>query len=121
MSPATTTYIESFLIDSRAPTATWVDAIAALSGRELSVVVRNQRLLKSYFAQRGLHAPIWLTLHADLEIDHFLHIVKPVFTYRGAGASEALLVAIRTAIAGHAEYLDALLREHENEAHGAAR
>jgi thiaminase len=118
VSPATAAYIESFLDDCRTPTVTWVDAIATLSGRELSVVVRNQRLLKSYFAPRGLCGPSWITLHAELEIDHFLDIVRPVLTQpgAGAGADKALLEAVRTAIDRHAEYLDALLREHEKEA-----
>jgi hypothetical protein len=121
-SPATTSYIEAFLDDYRAPTATWVEAVAALSGRELSVVVRNQRLLRSHFAPRSLRAPTWLTLHADLEVEHFLDILRPVLSQLSANGAvpEAIGTAIDRGIRGHADFLDALLHEHESEAERCA-
>jgi pyrroloquinoline quinone (PQQ) biosynthesis protein C len=117
VSPATAAYIESFLDDCRAPGVTWFEAMAALGGRELSVVVRNQRLLKSYFAPRGLRGPTWITLHAELEIDHFLDLVRPVLM-QGADAAppEAVRLAIERTLGRHVEYLDALLQEHEDAA-----
>jgi hypothetical protein len=117
-SPATIAYMQSFLDDCRAPAANWVEAVATLSGRELSVVVRNQRLLECHFARRSLAAPTWLTLHAELEVEHFLDIVVPLLPSPGAGSSvpEAVSTAIARGIRGHAEYLDTLLREHEAEA-----
>jgi len=117
VSPATASYIESFLDDCHAPTVTWLQAMAALGGRELSVVVRNQRLLKSYFAPRGLRGPTWITLHAELEIDHFLDLLRPVLM-QGADAAppEAVRLAIDRTLGRHVEYLDALLQEHEDAA-----
>jgi pyrroloquinoline quinone (PQQ) biosynthesis protein C len=115
VSPATTTYIESFLDDCRRPTVTWLDAVAALGGRELSVALRNQRLLRSYFAPRGLSGPTWITLHADLEIDHFLDVVRPLLAEQGTTPLDSVRVAIDGALRRHVEYLDALLREHEED------
>ncbi len=113
-SPATRTYIESFVDDSRAPTATWLEATAALAGRELSVALRNQRLIRSYFAPRGQTAPIWITLHAALEVDHFLDALRPVLAERASGTAslEAVHVAVGRAFGRHAEYLDTLLEEY---------
>ena len=115
-SHATTAYIASFLDDCRAPTATWHEALAALSGRELSVVVRNQRLLRSHFAPRTLRAPTWITLHAELEVDHFLDLAKPALAQQPPDTTPpAFLRAIERTIRAHAHYLDALLQEHEAE------
>jgi len=110
---ATHTYIESFMDDSRAPATTWLEATAALAGRELSVALRNQRLIRSYFAPRGQTAPIWITLHAELEVDHFLDALRPILAERAPGAAslEAMHVAVGGAFGRHAEYLDALLEE----------
>jgi hypothetical protein len=118
VSPATTAYIESFLHDCRPPAVTWLEAVAALSGRELSVALRNQRLLKYYFAPRGVSGPTWITLHAELEIDHFLDVLKPLLAQHGADAEplDAARVAIDRAFEHHSEYLDALLREHDEDA-----
>jgi hypothetical protein len=118
VSPATTAYIESFLDDCRPPTVGWLEAVAALSGRELSVALRNQRLLKCYFAPRGVSGPTWITLHAELEIDHFLDVMKPLLAQQGADAAplDPVRVAVDRAFGRHAEYLDALLGEHEEDA-----
>jgi hypothetical protein len=122
VSPATSAYIESFLDDCRAPTVTWLDAMAALGGRELSVALRNQHLLRSYFAPRGLSGPTWITLHAELEIDHFLDVVRPLLAQQGADTVplDSVRAAIDRTIRRHVEYLDALLREHEEAAASCA-
>ena len=112
-SPTTTEYIESFLHDCRTPTATWFEAIAALCGRELSVALRNQRLLKGYFDPRGLPRPTWIALHAELEIEHFLDAVRPLLTDQSADATSAVLSSIDRGVTCHATFLDALLHEHE--------
>ena len=113
-SPATQTYIESFMHDSRAPGTTWREATAALAGRELSVALRNQRLIRSHFSPRGQTAPIWITLHAELEVDHFLDALRPLLAQPAAGAAslEAVRVAVDGAFGRHAEYLDTLLAEY---------
>jgi thiaminase len=118
VSPATAAYIDSFLDDCRAPAVTWLEAMAALGGRELSVVVRNQRLLKSYFSPRGMREPTWITLHAELEIDHFLDLVRPLLLQDGPDAlpPEAVWRAIDRTLGRHVEYLDALLLEQEQAA-----
>jgi thiaminase len=114
-SPATRTYIESFMDDTRASAATWLEATAALAGRELSVALRNQRLIRSYFAPRDQTAPIWIGLHAELEVDHFLDALRPVLAERALGTASlaALHLAVGGAFGRHAEYLDALLDEYE--------
>jgi hypothetical protein len=89
--------------------------VAALAGRELSVALRNRRLLKSYFGARSLPGPTWITLHAELEVDHFLDVLRPLISEDVAAA--ALLAPVHQAVARafgrHADYLDALLAEHE--------
>ena len=116
-SPATSAYIESFLDDARAPAATWFEAVAALAGRELSVALRNRRLLKSYFTARGVPGPTWITLHAELEVDHFLDVLRPLISEHGAAATtlDPVRLAVARAFGRHAEYLDELLAEHETE------
>jgi hypothetical protein len=113
-SPATQTYIESFMDDSRAPATTWREATAALAGRELSVALRNQRLIRSYFTPRGQAAPIWITLHSELEVDHSLDALRPILAERAPGAAslEAVHFAVGRAFGRHAEYLDTLLEEY---------
>ena len=123
VSPATAAYMESFLDYLRHPTVTWFEAVAALGGRELSVVLRNQRLLKSYFVPRGVIGPRWITLHAELEVDHFLDVVTPLVAEQDRDVTrlETVWAAIDRAFGLHAEYLDALLQEHEEENQPAAR
>ena len=117
-SPATQAYIESFvesfLNDRRAPPTAWLEAIAALTGRELSVALRNQRLIRSYFAPRGQAAPIWISLHAELEVNHALDALRPILSdwAPGTAAPEVLRAVAGRAFGHHADYLDALLEEH---------
>ena len=113
-SPATQTYTESFMDDSRAPATTWLEATAALAGRELSVALRNRRLMRSYFAARGETAPLWITLHAELEVDHFLDALRPILAERASGTASlaAVHAAVGRAFGRHAEYLDTLLEEY---------
>jgi len=112
-SPATETYVASFLDDSGAPATTWLEATAALAGRELSVALRNQRIIRSYFAPRGQTPPLWITLHAELEVDHFVDALRPVLAEHAPGTSalDRVHIAVRGAFNRHAEYLDALLEE----------
>jgi hypothetical protein len=117
-SRATRAYIESFIEsgmdDIRAPVITWLEAIAALAGRELSVALRNQRLIRGYFAPHGQTAPTWITLHAELEVDHSLDALRPILTECAPGtvSLEAVHVAAGRAFGRHAEYLDMLFNEH---------
>lgn len=111
-SPATRRYTEQFLDECRAPTATWLDATATLAGRELSVAVRNQRLVHGYFAPRDEPAPTWIALHAELEVDHCLDALRPVIA-QNAGSSTTFEPAMDRAFSRHADYLDALLEEYE--------
>jgi hypothetical protein len=117
-SPATQAYIESFIESflnaRRAPATAWIEALAGLTGRELSVALRNQRLIRSYFAPRGQSAPIWISLHAELEVDHALDALKPLLADQATGtvAPEVLRAVAGQAFGRHADYLDALLEEH---------
>jgi thiaminase len=113
-SAATRAYVRSFFDDYGAPSCTLFDAIAALGGRELSVSLRNRRLLKAYFAPRELPEPTWIRLHAELEVEHFFDVVEPIVV-RHASDSPQLRAArdgIERAFERHAQYLDALLLEH---------
>lgn len=112
-SAATRAYTRSFFDDCSAPSCTFFDAIAALAGRELSVSLRNRRLLRSYFAPRGLAEPTWIRLHAELEVEHFLDVVEPIVARQGSHSPHlrAARDAIERAFERHAEYLDALLLE----------
>jgi len=111
---ATQRYTEHFLEECRAPCTTWLEATATLAGRELSVAVRNQRLMRGYFTPRDEQAPTWIALHAELEVEHCLDALRPVIAQR-AGSSTTLGPAMARAFARHAEYLDALLDEHDGE------
>jgi thiaminase len=114
-SVATRAYVGSFFDDYGCTSCTFFEAIAALGGRELSVALRNRRLLELYFAPRGLTEPTWLSLHAELEIEHFIDVVEPFVTRQDNGSPQlrAASGAIDRAVERHVEYLDALLREHD--------
>jgi hypothetical protein len=113
-SAATRAYVRSFFDDCGAPSCTFFDAIAALGGRELSVSLRNRRLLRSYFGPRGLAEPTWIRLHAELEIEHFLDVVEPIVARAGSDSPQlrAAREGIERAFEQHARYLDALMLEH---------
>jgi thiaminase len=115
VSVATRAYVGSFFDDYGSSSCTFFEAIAALGGRELSVALRNRRLLELYFAPRGLTEPTWVSLHAELEIEHFIDVVEPFVTPQDSGSSQlrAARGAIDRAVERHIEYLDALLREHD--------
>jgi len=112
-SAATQTYVGSFFEDFASPERGFFPALAALSGRELCVSLRNGRLLESYFASRALLLPTWLTLHAELELDHFRDAVRPVIAeYSGRSLQlREVEAAIERAITRHVQYFDALLDE----------
>ena len=113
-SVATRAYVRSFFEDCGAQSCTFFDAIAALGGRELSVSLRNRRLLVSYFAPRGLPEPTWIRLHAELEAEHFLDAVEPIVARHGSDSPQlrAARGAIERAFERHVQYLDALMLEH---------
>jgi len=114
--PATEAYIQSFFDDCRAPAVTWFEALAALGGRELSVALRNRRLLRLYFAPRGLPAPTWLALHAELEVDHCLDVVGPVLAEHGGDSARLAVIraALERAMQRHSAYLDDLIHESDD-------
>ena len=79
----------------------------------LEHLVRRHRAL----AADGGH----IALHAELEVDHFLDVVRPLLAEQGAAPRHSMRGAVDGAIGRHVEYLDALLREHEEDtARGAA-
>jgi thiaminase len=114
VSEATRAYVGSFFDDCGASSCSFFEAIAALGGRELSVALRNRRLLELYFGPRGLNAPAWISLHAELEVEHFVDVIEPFVARDGNGSAQlrAARGAIGRAVGRHVGYLDALLREH---------
>ena len=58
--------------------------------------------------------PIWIALHAELEVDHSLDALRPILAERAPGTASLAAVhsAVGQAFGRHAEYLDTLLEEH---------
>lgn len=114
-SAATTSYERSFFDDFGYGTDNFYEALAALSGRELCVSVRNARILQSYFDDRGMKHPTWLSLHAELEVNHFQDSIRPVLSrYDGDEiALTNLIKAVECGIARHVQYFEDLLHEYE--------
>jgi thiaminase len=115
-SAATTSYERSFFDEFGYGTDNFYEALAALSGRELCVSVRNGRLLQSYFDARGMKHPTWLSLHAQLEVNHFLDSLRPVLTrYDGDWAKlTSVIQAVERGIDRHVKYFEDLLHEYES-------
>lgn len=117
-SAATTSYECSFFDDFGYGTDNFYEALAALSGRELCVSVRNERLLQSYFDAHNLKHPIWLSLHEELEVNHFQDSIRPVLTrYEGDAARlTSVIQAVERGIDRHVQYFEDLLHEYESQA-----
>lgn len=117
-SPATLNYISSFAEDHSMEECDLFTAMAALSGRELVVALRNRRLLTNYFDSRSQPRPLWLALHAELEVEHFLDALRPALDRCGADAEALATVqgAIAHTIDRHVDYFDALYRERSDRA-----
>ncbi len=115
-SAATVLYERSFFDDFGYETSNFYEALAALSGRELCVSVRNGRLLRDYFDARRLKHPTWLALHAELEVEHFQDAIRPVLTrYTGDTAKIAdLMQAVERGVDRHVQYFEAMLHEYES-------
>jgi thiaminase len=115
-SAATASYERSFFDQFGYGTDNFHEALAALSGRELCVSVRNARLLQSYFDARGMKHPAWLSLHAQLEVNHFLDSLRPVLTrYDGDWVKlTSVIKAIELGIDRHVQYFQDLLHEYES-------
>lgn len=114
-SVATLSYERSFFNDFGYETENFYEALAALSGRELCVSVRNQRILQEYFDVRDLKRPTWLALHAELEVDHFFDAIRPpLMHYAGDSMKIAnLITAIKCSISRHIQYFEEMLDEYE--------
>ena len=113
-SPATSSYERSFFEGFGYETNNFYEALAALSGRELCVSVRNARLLQLYFDNRNLKHSIWLSLHAELEVDHFHDSIRPVLTrYGDTDKLTSVIRAVEQGIERHVQYFDDLLHEYE--------
>jgi thiaminase len=117
-SVATTSYERSFFDDFGYETDNFYEALAGLSGRELCVSIRNQRILQYYFDAHNLKRPIWLALHAELETDHFLDVIRPALNhYAGDSAKIAeLMKALEHSIDRHVQYFEEMLHEYESQA-----
>ena len=115
-SPATLSYERSFFDDFGYETHNFYEALAALSGRELCVAIRNERILQSYFDLRNLKHPTWLALHAELEVEHFHDAIRPVLTrYAGDSAKIAdLMKAVNRGIDRHVQYFEEMLHEYQS-------
>jgi thiaminase len=114
-SAATVSYERSFFDDFGYETNNFYEALATLSGRELCVAVRNERILQYYFDARSMKHPTWLALHAELEVEHFHDAIRPALTrYAGNSAKIAdLMKAIKQGIDRHVQYFEEMLHEYE--------
>jgi thiaminase len=115
-SAATVSYERSFFDDFGYRTDNFYEALAALSGRELCVSVRNERLLQNYFDARNMKHPTWLALHAELEVEHFHDAIRPALTryVRDAAKITDLMQAVERGIDRHVQYFEAMLHEYES-------
>lgn len=109
-SPATTAYLDSCVEHCSSPT-TWVEALAALSGCELAIVLRNRRLIQSRFTSDSLSVRTYFALHAALDFDQFLALVQP--TVPDANGPAPAQASLNRALQRHVDYIDALLHEHD--------
>jgi thiaminase len=116
-SPATLRYERSFLDDFGYGTENFYEAIAALSGRELCVAVRNGRILQHYIRARGLAPSEWLVLHEELEEDHYRDAIRPVLMRYGNDPEkiENLMRSVRRGIDRHVQYFDEMLQEYQGD------
>lgn len=113
-SMATASYERSFFDDFGAGTNNFYEALAALSGRELCVSIRNARILQSYFDVRNMKHPTWLSLHAELEVNHFQDSIRPVLVhYSNSIQLTHVVKAIERGIERHVQYFEELLQEYE--------
>jgi thiaminase len=114
-SPATLAYERSFFNDFGYDTDNFYEALVALSGRELCVSIRNQKILQYYFDARQMKHPTWLSLHAELEIEHFHDTFRAALTcYADNSVKIAdLMVAVERGIDRHIQYFEDLLYEFE--------
>ena len=115
-SAATVSYERSFFDDFGYGTNNFYEALAALSGRELCVAVRNVRILQYYFDARSMKHPTWLALHAELEVDHFHDAIRPVLIRYGEDSAKIadLMKAVEQGIDRHLQYFEDLLHEYES-------
>jgi len=112
--PATLSYARSFLDDFGYGTENFHEAIAALSGRELCVAVRNGRILRHYTRARGLPQSEWLVLHEELEEEHYRDAIRPVLMRysKEPERMDALMMSVRRGIERHVQYFDDMLQEY---------
>ncbi|QZZ18690.1 hypothetical protein J5X98_14520 [Leptothermofonsia sichuanensis E412] len=116
-SNATTLYERSFFDDFGYETDNFYEALAALSGRELCVAIRNTKILQYYFATRHLKFPTWLSLHAELEEHHFQDSILPALTHHQEDSIKqaSMISAIKHGIDRHLQYFENLLQEYESQ------
>ena len=117
-SPATLAYASSFFNDFGYGTENFHDAMAALSGRELCVAVRNGRILRDYIRPQNLPESEWLVLHETLEEEHYRDAIRPVLMRHGSAPDKlaTLMKSVRQGIERHVQYFDELLLEHRSDA-----
>jgi thiaminase len=115
-SSATASYERSFFDEFGYGTENFYEALAALSGRELCVSIRNDRILQSYFEARGMKHPTWLSLHAELEVNHFQDSIRSVLAHYEEDSVKltSVIKAIERGIERHVQYFDDLLHEYES-------
>jgi thiaminase len=114
-SAATHSYERSFFDDFGYDSENFYEALSALSGRELCVSIRNGRLLQHYFDAHDMKHPTWLSLHAELEVNHFQDSIRPVLTRYEEDPTKlaSVIKAIERGIDRHVEYFEELLQEYE--------
>lgn len=116
-SHATASYERSFFDEFGYGTDNFYEALAALSGRELCVSIRNCQILQHYFDQRGMKHPTWLSLHATVEADHFQDAIRPVLICYTEDPDKlpSVITAVERGIDRHLQYFDELLQEYESQ------
>ena len=116
-SQATVAYERSFFDDFGYETDNFYEALVALSGRELCVSIRNQRILQDYFDIRSMKHPTWLALHAELEVEHFHDTFRAALICYAENSIKIndLMKAVERGIDRHVQYFEDLLVEYESQ------
>ncbi|MBW4665894.1 MAG: hypothetical protein KME60_00245 [Cyanomargarita calcarea GSE-NOS-MK-12-04C] len=62
--------------------------------------------------------PIWLSLHAELEVNHFQDSIRPVLTRYDGDSTKltSVIKAVERGIDRHVQYFEDLLYEYESQA-----
>jgi hypothetical protein len=120
-SEATRWYINSFRHEFGDGPDNFFEAVSAISGRELLASLRNSFIIEHFLTPRGIAPFEWLTVHEELELEHFRTAIRPIIqrcAHQQARLDHVVKV-MKEEIERHVRYWDLLFEEGRNKT-GAA-